>query len=120
MILHITNENLLYNTGTLSLLCGDLNGGGNAEKRGHISWGFPGGSDGKEPAGNAGGPGLVPELGRPLEKGMTTHSRTLVWRIPWTEVPGGLQSLGSQRVGVTHVCVLVTQSYNVCVSYSVI
>ena len=40
-------------------------------------------------------------LGRedPLEKGMTTHSRILAWEIPWTEEPGGLQSMGSQRVG---------------------
>ena len=30
----------------------------------------------------------------PLEKGMATHSSTLAWRIPWTEKPGGLQSLG--------------------------
>jgi len=30
---------------------------------------------------------------------MTTNSRTLAWRIPWTEEPGGLQSMGSQRVG---------------------
>ena len=35
----------------------------------------------------------------PLEKGMATYSSTLVWRIPWTEEPGGLQSIGSQRVG---------------------
>jgi len=35
----------------------------------------------------------------PLEKGMATHSSILVWRIPWTEVPGGPQSIGSQRVG---------------------
>ena len=35
----------------------------------------------------------------PLEKGMTTHSNIPVWRIPWTEEPGGLQSMGSQRVG---------------------
>ena len=34
----------------------------------------------------------------PLEKGITTHSSTLAWRIPLTEEPGGLQSLGSQRV----------------------
>ena len=34
----------------------------------------------------------------PLEKGMATHSRVLVWRIPWTEEPGGLQSMGSQTV----------------------
>ena len=35
----------------------------------------------------------------PLEKGMTTHSSILAWRIPWTEEPGGLQPTGSQRVG---------------------
>ena len=35
----------------------------------------------------------------PLEKGMATHSSILAWTIPWTEEPGGLQSLGSQRVG---------------------
>ena len=34
----------------------------------------------------------------PLEKGMPTHSSILAWRIPWTEDPGGLQSLGSQTV----------------------
>ena len=34
----------------------------------------------------------------PLEKGMATHSSVLAWRIPWTEEPGGLQSMGSQRV----------------------
>ena len=35
----------------------------------------------------------------PLEKGMATQSSILAWRIPWTEEPGGLQSMGSQRVG---------------------
>ena len=35
----------------------------------------------------------------PLEDGMATHSSTLAWRIPWTEEPGRLQSMGSQRVG---------------------
>ena len=34
-----------------------------------------------------------------LEKGMATHSSTLAWRIPWTKEPGGLQSMGSQRIG---------------------
>ena len=34
----------------------------------------------------------------PLEEGMATHSSVLVWEIPWTEEPGGLQSIGSQRV----------------------
>ena len=37
--------------------------------------------------------------GDPLEKGMATHSHILTWRIPWTEEPGGLQSMGLQRVG---------------------
>ena len=39
-------------------------------------------------------------LGRetPLEEGMATHSNNLAWRIPWTEEPGGLQSIGSQRI----------------------
>ena len=43
----------------------------------------------------------VLSLGRenPLEKGMATHSSILAWRIPWTAEPGGLQSMGSQRVG---------------------
>ena len=35
----------------------------------------------------------------PLEKEMATHSSILAWRIPWTEKPGGLQSMGSQRIG---------------------
>ena len=34
----------------------------------------------------------------PLEEGMATHSSILVWRIPWTEEPGGIQSMGSQRI----------------------
>ena len=36
----------------------------------------------------------------PLEEGMATHSTILAWRIPWTEEPGGLQSVGSQTVGL--------------------
>ena len=35
----------------------------------------------------------------PLEKEMAIHSRTIAWKIPWMEEPGGLQSIGSQRVG---------------------
>jgi len=35
----------------------------------------------------------------PLEKEMATHSSILAWKIPWTEEPGGLQPIGSQRVG---------------------
>ena len=43
----------------------------------------------------------VQSLGQedPLEKGMATHFRILAWRIPWTEEPGGLQSMRLQRVG---------------------
>ena len=43
----------------------------------------------------------VQSLGRegPLEEGTATHSSILAWRIPWTEEPGGLQSMGLQRVG---------------------
>ena len=43
----------------------------------------------------------VRSLGRkdPLEKEMATHSSILAWKIPWTEEPGRLQSMGSQRVG---------------------
>ena len=74
--------------------------------------GFPGSSDGKESACNAGDSGLIPWSGRSprspgegnvyplqyscLEKGMSTYSSILAWRIPWTEEPGRLQSMGSQ------------------------
>ena len=44
---------------------------------------------------------LVGSLGQedPLEEGMETHSSVLAWRVPWTEEPGRLQSIRSQRVG---------------------
>ena len=45
----------------------------------------------------------------PLEKGMTIHSSILAWRNPWTEKPGGLQVVGSQRVG--HDCVTNTHTH---------
>ena len=57
--------------------------------------GFPGGTGSKESAFNAGDLGWED----PLEKGMAIHSSNLAWRIPWTEEPGGPQSVGSQRVG---------------------
>jgi len=57
-----------------------------------------GGSDGKESDDGAGDLGVIPGLGRSPEKEMATHSRILGWRIPWTEEPGRLQSMGSQRV----------------------
>ena len=56
----------------------------------------------KEPpakAGDARDAGLTPGSGRSLEKDVAAHSSTLAWRIPWTEEPGGPQSIGSQRVG---------------------
>ena len=55
------------------------------------SGGFPSGSDGKESA-------WIQSLSQedPLEKEMATHSSILAWRIPWTEEPGGLQSMGLQ------------------------
>ena len=52
----------------------------------------------KNPAANAGDGGSLPGSGRPPEE-MATHSSILAWEIPWTEEPGGLQSMGSQRVG---------------------
>ena len=56
--------------------------------------GFPNGSEVKASASNAGDLGLIPELGNPLEKRKATHSSILAWRIPWTEEPGRLQSMG--------------------------
>ena len=61
--------------------------------------GFPGGSDGKESACNAGDLGSIPASGRSPGGGHGTHSVILAWRIPWTEKPGGLWSIGLQRVG---------------------
>ena len=45
-------------------------------------------------------PGLIAKED-PLEKGMTTHSSILAWRIPWTEEPGGLQSMGRKKLDMT-------------------
>ena len=64
----------------------------------HLGWGLPGGSDSKEPACDAGDPGLIPGLGRAPGEGMATRC-SIFARIPWTEEPGGLQSTGSPRVG---------------------
>ena len=60
---------------------------------------FPGGSEVKASACNEGDLGSIPGSGRPLEKEMATHSSILAWKIPWREEPGGLQSMGWQRVG---------------------
>ena len=60
---------------------------------------FPGGSGGKESAYNEGDLGSVLGQVDLLEKEMATHSSILAWKIPWMEEPGGLQSMGLQRVG---------------------
>ena len=43
---------------------------------------------------------------------MATHSSILAWRIPWTEEPGGLQSMGSQRVGLSNFTFIFTRDYH--------
>ena len=60
---------------------------------------FPGGSDSKASAYNAGDLRSIPGREDPLEKETATHSSTLAWKIPWMEDPGMLRSMGSQRVG---------------------
>ena len=55
----------------------------------------------KHPPANAGDikdTGVISGLDDPLEEGMATHSSVFVWRLPWTEEPGRLQSMGLQRV----------------------
>ena len=69
------------------------------ELNGHCIVHFSGGSDVKESACNSGDSGSIPGREDPLEKGMATHSSILAWRILWREKPGGLQSMGSQRIG---------------------
>ena len=63
-------------------------------------WSFPGGTSGKESACQCRRPNrrrFDPWIRKiPLEKKMATHSNILAWEIPWTEEPGGLQSVGLQ------------------------
>ena len=59
---------------------------------------LPCGSEGKEFTYDAGDPGSIPGSGRSPGGGNATHSNILAWRIPPTEEPGGLQSMGGQRV----------------------
>ena len=61
--------------------------------------GFPGGSALKHLPANAGDTGSIPELGRAPGEEMATHSSLPAWEVPWTEESGGLQSMGSPRVG---------------------
>ena len=60
--------------------------------------GFPGGLDCKESTCNEGDQCLFPGWEDLLEKGVVTYSSILPWRIPWTEEPGGPESMGSQKV----------------------
>ena len=62
---------------------------------------LPGGSDGKESACNARDQGLIPGLGRSPGEGNSNRSSILAWRVPWTEEPGRLQSMGSQESDMT-------------------
>ena len=62
--------------------------------------GFPGGSDSKESACNAGDPVSILGSERSLEEGMATHSNILAWRVPWNGEPGRLHPMGSQTVGL--------------------
>ena len=64
-----------------------------------LSFGLPRWQSGIESACNAGDEGSIPGSGRSPEDVMATHSSVLAWKILWAEEPGGLQSMGSQRVG---------------------
>ena len=66
---------------------------------------FPAGSVVKKPPANAGDVSLIPVSKDSLENKMATHSSILTWKIIWTEEPGGLWSMGLQRV----ICDLVTE-----------
>ena len=64
-----------------------------------MATGVPGGTVVTNPPAGAGDTGSIPGSGDPLEEGMATHSSILARRIPWTEEPGGLQSIALHRVG---------------------
>ena len=70
-----------------------------------MEYGFPGDSDGKEST-YSGDLGLIPGSGRSPGEGNGSHSSILAWEIPWTEEPGGLQSMRAQRVGHSWVLLI--------------
>ena len=74
-------------------------------------YGLPRWLSGEESACNSGETVRSLGLEDPLKEEMATHSSIPAWRIPWTEEPGGLQSVGSQRVGHnwahTYVCICI-------------
>ena len=86
-----------YNTGDPGLIPGSGRSAGRRDRlHTAVFLGFPGSSD-KEFSFNAGDLGSIPGLGRPLGEGNGYPLSILDWRILWTEGPGGLQSMGSQR-----------------------
>ena len=62
---------------------------------------LPNSSDGTKSSCSVGDLGLIPGRVDPLDKSMATHTSFLVWRIPWTEEPGGLQSWGHKESDMT-------------------
>ena len=77
--------------------------------------GFPHSSVGKKSACNAGDLGSIPGSGRSPGEGNGNHSSILAWKIPWTEEPGGLQSMGSQELDTTEG---LNHHHQVCHSFS--
>ena len=65
----------------------------------------------KESACNMGDLGSIPGSGRPLKKGMATHSSILAWRIPWTEKPGGYSLWGGKESDTTELLTLSLSFY---------
>ena len=93
-----------------------------------LQWRFPGGSDGKASACNVGDPGSVPGLGRSPGEGNGNPLQYSCLKIPWTEEPGRLQSMGSQRVGpdwatsharFQYISTVVTSHWLLWISWSV-
>ena len=86
--------------------------------------GFPGGSVVKNLPAKAGDQVQTPGREDPLEEEMAPHSSTLAWRIPWTDEPGGLQSMGPQNQtwlsNWAHIQTLINTSTNCLASAQVL
>ena len=68
----------------------------------------------ENPLSNAGDAGSIPGQEDPLEKEMATHSSILAWEIPWTEEPGGLQSIGKRA---KHNLATKQQQHTICLNH---
>ena len=83
--------------------------------------GFPGSSVIKNPPANAGAVGSIPESERSPREGNGNPSRIIAWKIPWTEDPGGLQSMRPQRVrhdwATEHTHYVCYVHASVCINY---